>query len=60
MGIWTGDAAQNFNRSYENQNKNFNDFKNLINDVGTAIVSASGVLDETEQQNASSGAKMFG
>lgn len=59
MGIWRGISADQFRQSYEQQAKNFNEFQKLLNDLGEAISSAAGILNSTEEENASKGARLF-
>lgn len=60
MGIWKGEAANSFNDSYVEQNKNFEAFKTLLNDLGEGVVKAALVLDETEEESAGRGKNLFG
>ncbi len=59
MAIWRGPAATAFNSSYEKQAQNFIAFKDLLNDLGEAIRRGANILNQTEEENASAGARLF-
>ena len=59
MTIWKGVAANEFNKSYEDQAQNLNNFQTLLNDLGESISKAAGILNDTEEENASAGARLF-
>ena len=57
--IWHGIASDNFNKSYEEQANNLNQFQQLLNELGEAIQFGAGVLNRTEEDNANAGAHLF-
>lgn len=57
--IWHGLSSDNFNKSYEDQAKNLQQFRELLNDLGEAIQAGAGILNRTEEENASAGAHLF-
>lgn len=59
MSIWRGIAATEFNNSYEEQAKNLQAFQQLLNDLGESISVGAGILNDTEEENASAGAHLF-
>ena len=59
MTIWKGVSANEFNKSYEGQAKNLNDFQILLNDLGESISKGANILNRTEEDNASAGAHLF-
>lgn len=60
MQIWKGVSANEFNKSYEGQAKNLEDFRILLNDLGESISKGANILNRTEEDNASAGAHLFG
>lgn len=60
MTIWRGLSANEFNKSFEEQAKNFQAFQTLLNDLGEGVSAAANILNRTEQENADSGAHLFG
>lgn len=59
MGIWKGLSANEFNKSYEEQAKNLDAFRILLNDLGEAISKSAGILNRAEEENASAGSHLF-
>ena len=60
MTIWIGISADSFNKSFEAQRQNMQAFQVLLNDLGESISSAARILNETEEENASAGARLGG
>ena len=60
MGIWKGASASAFNQSFQEQSRNFEAFRLLLNDLGEAVTKAADILNRTEEENASAGARLFG
>lgn len=60
MNIWRGLSANEFNKSYQEQAKNLDNFRVLLNDLGEAISKGASILNRTEEENASAGARLFG
>lgn len=60
MVIWKGIAANEFDKSYESQAKNLEQFQILLNDLGESISRGANILNRTEEENASAGAHLFG
>ena len=60
MGIWRGVSANEFNKSYEEQARNFDAFRQLLNDLGESITKAANILNRTEEDNAAAGGHLFG
>ena len=60
MGIWKGLSANEFDKSYQGQEKNLSDFQILLNDLGESISKGASILNRTEEDNASAGAHLFG
>ena len=60
MSIWKGLSANEFNQSYQQQAKTFNDFRQLLDELGEKISTASQILNRTEEENASAGSRLFG
>ena len=59
MTIWNGLSANEFNKSYEEQAKNLQQFQQLLNELGEAIGRSANILNKTEEENASAGAHLF-
>ena len=59
MGMWSGPAATEFNRSYDYQKTNLDDFRALLNELGENISSASNILNETEEERASAASHLI-
>ena len=59
MTIWKGLSANEFNKSYTEQDENFTKFAILLNDLGEGISKGAGILNRTEEENASAGAHLF-
>ena len=51
MGVWTGDAAQKFDQSFQEINTTFAGFKEKIIELGNSISAGATTLDATEQEN---------
>ena len=59
MSIWNGIAANEFNKTYEEQATNLQAFQQLLNELGEAIQHGANILNKTEEENASAGAHLF-
>ena len=59
MTLWRGLSASEFNKSFEAQAANFDRFRVLLNDLGEAISKGATILNNTEEENASAGARLF-
>ncbi len=59
MNIWKGLSAREFLNSYQEQAKNLDAFRVLLNDLGDAITKGADILNRTEEENASAGAHLF-
>ena len=59
MTIWNGLSANEFNKSYEEQAHNLQQFQQLLNELGEAIGRSANILNKTEEENASAGAHLF-
>ena len=59
MTIWKGVSANEFNGSYQEQARNLDNFRVLLNDLGEAISKSADILNKTEEENASAGAHLF-
>jgi len=59
MGIWRGLSANEFNKSFQEQAKNLDAFRLLLNDLGESISKGANILNRTEEENASAGAHLF-
>jgi len=59
MTIWKGLSANEFNSSYQEQARNLDNFRVLLNDLGEAISKSADILNKTEEENASAGAHLF-
>lgn len=59
MTLWRGLSANEFNKSFEAQAANFDRFRALLNDLGEAISRGANILNTTEEENASAGARLF-
>ena len=60
MGIWRGMAASQFGQSFQEASRYFGAFQQLLNELGEGITKAAGILHNTEEDNASAGAHLFG
>lgn len=59
MTLWKGISATEFNNSYLEQATTFNEFGQLLSDLGEAISKSAGILNRTEEDNASAGSHLF-
>lgn len=59
MGIWRGLSANEFNKSYQEQAQNLNSFQQLLYELGERITEGANILNRTEEENASAGARLF-
>jgi WXG100 family type VII secretion target len=59
MNIWRGLSANEFNKSYQEQARNLDAFRQLLNDLGEAVSKGASILNRTEEENASAGAHLF-
>ncbi len=59
MTIWRGLSANEFNKSYEEQDQNLQAFQQLLNELGESISKGAEILNRTEEENASAGANLF-
>lgn len=59
LSIWRGLSANEFSKSYEEQARNLDNFRVLLNDLGEAITQSANILNRTEEENASAGARLF-
>lgn len=60
LAIWRGLSANEFSKTYQEQAKNFDAFRQLLNDLGEGISKGANILNRTEEENASAGAHLFG
>ena len=59
MTLWKGLSANEFNNSYQEQAKNLDAFRVLLNELGESISKGANILNRTEEENASAGAHLF-
>lgn len=59
MTIWRGLSASEFNNSYEVQAQNLQAFQQLLNDLGESIMQGASILNQTEEDNANAGSRLF-
>ena len=59
MAIWKGLAANEFQKSYEEQANNLLEFQRLLDELGEAISHSANILNQTEEDNANAGAHLF-
>ena len=59
MTLWRGISANEFNNSYQEQAQNLEAFRQLLNDLGESISQGAGILNKTEEDNASAGGHLF-
>lgn len=59
MAIWSGPSASKFNDAYLEQAENFDDFQQLLNELGEKIVEASNKLNMAEEENTSAVGNIF-
>lgn len=59
MTIWRGLSATEFNKSYQEQAQNLQAFQDLLNELGEKISRGANILNQTEEENASAGARLF-
>ena len=57
--IWNGISANEFGHSFEEQEKNLQAFRQLLNDLGEAISKSANILNQTEEENAERGKNLF-
>lgn len=59
MTLWRGLSANEFQKSFEAQAENLNKFRALLNELGEAISQGANILNRTEEENASAGARLY-
>ncbi|MDO5393235.1 MAG: WXG100 family type VII secretion target [Mycoplasmatota bacterium] len=59
MTIWRGLSANEFNNSYQEQAQNLQAFQQLLYELGERITEGANILNRTEEDNASAGARLF-
>lgn len=59
MTLWRGLSANEFQKSFEAQAENLNRFRALLNELGEAISQGANILNRTEEENASAGARLY-
>ena len=59
MTIWIGLSANEFNKSYEEQSRNLDEFQRLLNELGEGISKSAEILNRAEEENASAGSHLF-
>lgn len=59
LTIWHGPAAAEFNKAYEDQNHNLQAFQQLLSELGGAISSGAGILNDTEEENAARASGLY-
>ena len=52
-------SANEFQKSFEAQAENLNRFRALLNELGEAISQGANILNRTEEENASAGARLY-
>lgn len=57
--IWRGSSANEFNKSFEAQAQNFQEFQQLLNELGGVISKNASDFNRTEEENANAGAHLF-
>lgn len=57
--IWRGLSSNEFAKSFETQEKNLQDFRQLLDDLGVAISKSASILNRTEEENAARGKNLF-
>ncbi len=57
--IWRGLSSNEFSKSFEEEEKNLQAFRQLLNDLGEAISKSAAILNRTEEDNADLGRNLF-
>ena len=57
--IWTGISSDEFRKSFEAQEQNLKEFRQLLNDLGEAISHSARILNTAEEENAARGKNLF-
>lgn len=57
--IWIGLSSNEFTKSFEMQEQNLNEFRQLLNDLGEAISKSAKILNDAEEENAARGKNLF-
>ena len=59
MTIWRGLSANEFSKSYEEQDHNLQAFQQLLIELGESISKSAEILNRTEEDNAAAGTRLF-